>query len=448
MLFTKNLSRRGFLQVASLALAEASLSACVAIRPSAVPVAAAQATATAAPIPSAEINITLSSWYITPSFRDLVSQFTDNHPNIKIQLIEGQYLDLHPYHDKLRLSLAAGTVDDIVAIEDPYLAQFADSGGLADITEAMVPYKDKVVPYKWRLGVYKGKNYALPGDCSPCMLYYRSDIFEQYGVDPTAIETYDDWLTAGLKLKEATDGKVKLWGLFKDQSYPPFINWLWQQGGGLYDLDETKVTIDQPVAINTLEFMKKLWDSGTVYQNPSWDDIFSDWGNGTIVCFPDAVWIAGMIKFAAIGTSGKWKVTRVPAWTKGGARAFTNGGSQFAIPAQSKHIAESFGFLEFAQLTQAGQETVSVMSDTAPGLINAENWPLLSEPVDFYGGQTAFKLYAEVNAEVQPYVFGKGWQEATEIIGRQMKDMYDGKIAPKEALQAAANEIREKQKLD
>jgi ABC-type glycerol-3-phosphate transport system substrate-binding protein len=75
------------------------------------------------------------------------------------------------------------------------------------------------------------------------------------------------------------------------------------------------------------------------------------------------------------------------------------------------------------------------------------NWPILGKPVDFYGGQSALKLYAEINSEVKPYIFGKGWGEASTIVNQQTAQALEGKKTPEAALADAAKEIRTKQNL-
>jgi ABC-type glycerol-3-phosphate transport system substrate-binding protein len=125
----------------------------------------------------------------------------------------------------------------------------------------------------------------------------------------------------------------------------------------------------------------------------------------------------------------------------------TWGGSQLAIPAQSKHIPEAFKFLEFTQLTQEGQEVLWKIGDLFPVLIEAKDWAIMKEPVEFYGGQQALELYAEANAEVLPYTYGVGYLEASTIVGLQVAEVLDGRKTPEQALSDAAKEIREKQRL-
>jgi len=135
---------------------------------------------------------------------------------------------------------------------------------------------------------HQGKNYGVPWDGAPCLLYYRRDITEQYGIDPTAISSYDDWLAVGEQLTEASVGEHRLWGLRKNE-YFPWLSWTWQRGGGIYDLQIENVIVDQPEAIESLAFLKTLWDSETVFQDFTWDSMQASFKDGSSAIFPSAL---------------------------------------------------------------------------------------------------------------------------------------------------------------
>ena len=88
----------------------------------------------------------------------------------------------------------------------------------------MEPHEDRIVPYKLIHGVHEGKNYGVPWDGSPCLLYYRRDITEQYGIDATAISSIDDWLAEGEELSAASGGENRLMGVRKNDYYP-WLSW-------------------------------------------------------------------------------------------------------------------------------------------------------------------------------------------------------------------------------
>ena len=435
----RTISRRDFLRVASIGTAGAVLAACA---PVATDSGASTSAETMDGATQEDINISLISWYNHP-FRELLPQFNDLHPDIQVEFIDSG----SGYSEKVMTSLISGSeLTDIIGSQDTNLHLWAATGGLIDLSEFLAPYQDKIVPYKLSMGIYQGKNYGVPWDGSPCLLYYRQDICEEQGIDPTAIETQDDWLTVGQQLAAATDGKIRLWGLQKNNFFP-FINWTFQQGGGMYDLAVENVTIDSPEAIQTLDFLKTLWDSGTVFQDMTWDTQQASYKDGSSVIFPGAIWLANIIAGNAPETVGKWRVAKVPAWTPGGSQAFTWGGSQLAILESSQNKEAAFRFLEYSQLSKAGQEILWTAGDLFPVLLDAVNWEIMNEPTDFYDDQLALRLYAEVNAEVQPYVWGEGWSEAWDITSQAQSSVLDSEQSAEQALTAAADEIRELQGL-
>lgn len=437
------LSRRDFLRSASVTLLGASLAACT---PAAVQPTQVEAPAENKPeekAPAAEsITVSLISWWNKP-FTILAPKFTEMNPNITMEFIDAG----SGYKEKVMTALASGSeLADIAGSQDSDLPQYVETGGVADISQYMAPYQDKIVEYKLKLGVIEGKNYAIPWDGSPCLLYYRRDICEEHGIDPTTLATYMDWMEAGKTLIDATDGKVRLFG-FNAQDTWPFINWTWQRGGGLYNMNEDKVLIDGPEAVEVLTFMKQAWDAGVVHQNMGWDPQQASYKDGTSAIFPSAIWMADIIKGNAPETVGKWGVVKLPAWMSGGNQVTTFGGSQIMILKTSKNVEAAFKFLEYTQMTQEGQEVAWTDGALFPVLKEAMNWPILQKPSEFYGGQAALQLYAEVNAEVKPYIFGKGWGEASTIVMQQIAPALDGKKTPEQALSDAAKEIRVKQKL-
>jgi lactose/L-arabinose transport system substrate-binding protein len=455
----KKLSRRNFLQGASLTLAGATLAACSpAVQPTSsntaatqVPVAQATQAQVVQPTPTqpaaqppaaAAVTISLISWWNKP-FQVMAPKFTAKNPNINLKFIDAG----SGYKEKVMTALASGSeLADIAGSQDIDLLQYVDTGGVADISQDMAPYKDKLVEYKLNLGVVEGKNYAVPWDGSPCLLYYRRDICTQFEIDPEKITTYDDWAQAGRILGKATDGKVRLFG-FDEADTWPFINWTFQLGGGLYDANETKVLIDGPEPVQVLKFMKQAWDDKVVHQNMGWDPQQASFKDGTSAMFPSAIWMADTIKGNAPETIGKWGVVKMPAWMNGGSQVTTYGGSQLMIMKTSQNIEAAFKFLEYSQLSQEGQEIGWTDGALFPVLKDAVNWPILQDPVEFYGGQAALKLYAEVNALVKPYIWGKGWGESATIMTQQIAQALEGKKAPDQALADAAKEIRTKQKL-
>lgn len=388
------------------------------------------------------VTITLWSWFNKP-FHALMPKWTAKNPSVKVNLVDIS----SGIRQKVLTALIAGTgAPDITGAQDYDLPILAATGGLADISQHMLSYKDKVVAYKLNNGTYKGKIYSVPWDGSPVALYYRRDIFTKQKIDATKISTYDDWLAVGQTLKEASGGKIKLMNIQKNNWYP-LVPLAWQQGAGIYDVGTGNVIIDDDQAVQALTFIKKLWDADVVFHNIVGDAVNAAYKNGTLASFPGAIWAANGIQGTAPETSGKWGIVYLPIFNKSEVRATAYGGSQLAIPKQSKYVDQAFSFLAFTQLSQEGSTVMWEDGNLFPVLKDAVNWDIINKPVPFYGGQKALQLYAKVNTEIPPYFYGKGFVQASTIVGQAVTEALDGKTSPKQALASAAKQIRQKQHL-
>ncbi len=386
-----------------------------------------------------EVTLTLWSWW-NQAFRELGPLFTEQYPNITIEFVDVASVDIR---QKAVTSLVSGSgAPDIVGGQDYDLPVYAATGGLADLTEYLDPYRNEIVSYKLNNAAFEDKLYGVPWDGSPSALYYRVDIFEEYGVDVEAIATYDDLIAAGKELVVGSGGTVKLFNLER-QAWQPFVNLAWQQGGGIYDVDSGDVIIDDERAVRALSWVKQLWDEEVVHQDIGTEAADAAIKDGTTAADLGAIWRQGTIEGIAPETSGSWRLTPLPKFNENDAPTFARGGSQLMIPAQSEAIPEAFAFLEFTQLMQEGSVINWEAGSLFPVLNDAPNWPVMEQEVDFYGGQQALKLFAELNTEVPPYHLGRTFVEATEILNNTVTQVLNDEADPQSALSDAAEQIRD-----
>ena len=104
-----------------------------------------------------------------------------------------------------------------------------------------------------------GTLYALPADAFPLMLYYDVDYFAQAGVTPPdASWDWDILVENALKLTQREeDGTVSRWGLAAhSQSSVWWV--LWQNEAELADALTSQCRLQEPAAIEALEFFREL----------------------------------------------------------------------------------------------------------------------------------------------------------------------------------------------
>ena len=223
--------------------------------------------------------------------------------------------------DKALAGCAAGGTDlpDVVTIENSeaevYWARFPDC--FTNLKEFGVEkYKDAFAPFKWAELSAGDAIYSLPWDSGPAVVFYRRDLYEQAGVDPASIKTWDDFIEAGKKILAATDGKVKMGTINlsdDDAWFRPLAN---QQGCSYFDPEGETITINQPGCVNALEILKKMNDAGLL--------ALGDWGaqiqnvkTGAVAGSLYGGWYEGTIRSNAPELEGKWGVYEMPAATEG-----------------------------------------------------------------------------------------------------------------------------------
>ena len=103
-----------------------------------------------------------------------------------------------------------------------------------------------------------GALYALPVDAAPLMLFYDPRHFTNQGVPmPDATWDWDDLVRNAVKLTTAKqDGTVARWGLI---AHGQRVFWaLWQNEASLVDMDTRQCRLQEPAAVEALQFVHDL----------------------------------------------------------------------------------------------------------------------------------------------------------------------------------------------
>jgi ABC-type glycerol-3-phosphate transport system substrate-binding protein len=190
-------------------------------------------------------------------------------------------------------------------------------GALTDISQlsGFGNLQDRFYDSAWIPYRYKGGVYAVPESQSFDMLFYRTDILAELGLEPP--RTWDEFYRA-IAVLQARNLQV---GLLETDDLNPgvssgistFDRLLYQNGGQYYD-DELKQTMfNTEVANKAFEEWVELY---TLYGLPRTFDFFNRFRTGEIPLSIQNYGMYNKISQAAPDIAGLWKMAPIPGTPK------------------------------------------------------------------------------------------------------------------------------------
>ena len=371
--------------------------------------------------------------------------------NIPVNVTQTAYDALY---DRLRISLQSGGVGapDMVDMEQGVFGSFLRSGdpGLLDLTSRLKAggYMDKVVAAREALYENNGKIYGIELALTPVVLYYRTDLWDKAGIDPTKFNTWNDFIAGAKKLHAKLPGTVAM-PVFPDL----FQTLLRQRGADFFDA-KGNVTIDSPLAISTMQWIVNQVKSGVATNFsgkggiPSMPEDYASYKADKWASAVGADWYGGFLRDNVPTLSGKWKATGLPAWTAGGSHTSVAGGTGSSIVKTSPNVDTAWKFMQCALLTTKGSVERYQLNKLYPAFIPSWSDPRLQATDPYFSNQSLGKLYASI-ADKLPRQYQSPYRtQLNDAYLAVYNDMISGKVAPAVALKKVADDVRQQMKRD
>ncbi|GGR43596.1 ABC transporter substrate-binding protein [Deinococcus seoulensis] len=404
----------------------------------------ALALASAASAQSLSGTVTVWSWdAAAKALQSTVPSFNKKYPNVKVNVVD---LGNQNVYDRGLAGCAAGGVDmpDVYSIEnneaEVFWARFPNC--FVDLNTLGADKVAKNFPaFKWTELMAGNKRYAMPWDSGPVVIFYRRDLYQQAGVNPTAIKTWDDFIAAGKKVNAKFDGKVKM-GIVGNGQDDEWFRMLANQNNCFYfDNAGTSVTVNKPGCVDALNTVKKLYDAQVVATG-DWGGQITSFKSGKSASAMFGAWYEGTIRTNAPDQKGKWGVYPMPASKPGGVRAANLGGSALALPSSSKNKAAAYAFMENALATTGGQVAMLKSQGLVPSLLSATKDPYVKVAQPYWGNQKVWQTILDTLGDVPQARGTQYFQDARQVMIVVQADYIKGKYkTAKEALDDAAKKI-------
>lgn len=369
---------------------------------------------------------TITMWAWTSNENYSIEEFQKAYPDITVR-----WENFGVHYDKALTALAAGSgLPDVLMVEYTYAAQFMDLGAFQPINkwldeETFVQLFGEPA-LKWCQ--LDGNIYGTPQDSGALALFYRQDIFDQYGLEVP--KTWDEFATQAGKLHSQAPEIHFI-------SIPADFWWIapvWQAGTTLFDYKDGTwyIHFTNPTAQKVFDFWGELIDEGTIDLDMWWT---ADWYNaineGRVASIMIGAWYSEWLKYNASATSGNWRVALPPQWDLDNPHNGVTGGSGFYVTAHSKYPEAAAIFVTWLNSHEKSLECLHKYSNL-PVMVSpryAEVIDQIAGPDEFFGGQNIGKILLEAHNMVDTaFVHVPIMSNVANSVSQHMQSYIDGNI--------------------
>ena len=383
--------------------------------------------------------------------KHLADKLTARQPNLTVELAVGSA----QFDDQLLAMYSGGTPPDTwQASSDNYKGYVAKDMlyDLAPFTRRDSTDFGDIYPFLTSAYRYQNGTYGWPFGGGTVVLYYNKSLYQREGLtDPNDLAAQKKWDFGALldaarrTTKRDAGGGVTQWGLGTIGYWQP---WIWAAGGELFDAGMTKALLDQPRAIEGMQFEADLYarhgvaaltDAQRGGQNG-----FAAFDQGLAAAYLHGTWqIDDRRKNAAF----EWDIAPFPAGPRGDRATISPPGS--------------IGISKPTRVADATWEWLKgyLGRDAARGLLIETGSIAGSKQTMYKGVMTDPKVLAALKAnpkpahfdvflDQQPYarvrpLLPPGGPEINKAIGEQQTLLYAGKITAQEAGGAMTGRIND-----
>lgn len=190
--------------------------------------------------------------------KELIPRFEAAHPGVKVNT---QYISWTHLDEKLTISFAGGVAPDVFQVGAEYVGGLAYRGMAEPLDEYVERWgeADDYFSASWDTCVYRGRVYGLPYLSAPRVLLYRKDLLREAGFEGPP-ETWEELAEAAERMTVRRGPVIDLAGMNLPVSWQIFVEFLWENGGQIFDEEGKRSLLDSAEAVEALRFYADLYN--------------------------------------------------------------------------------------------------------------------------------------------------------------------------------------------
>ena len=263
--------------------------------------------------PSEPTTVSFFSWLgNSPDMKKLAAEFNEEYPNITIEF---ENVPAEQAAQVLTTRIAGNNAPDVAYVNASDVADYASRGAVVDlvnyIERSEVVEPDDYVDAFRQFVTYDDKMWGLPMGGETTGLFYRTDMFEDAGIEGPP-ETWEEFEQTAAALTDPAENEYGF-QVFASESAYYFQPWLFQAGGDLLTEDGSDIAFTSPEGREAAEFYVDLaqYSPPDYLNSNSWDGRVA-FAEGQVAMYMAGAWFAGTLTEEYPGIEGKWATAPLP----------------------------------------------------------------------------------------------------------------------------------------
>ena len=380
------------------------------------------------------VKVMAVTWPTFDALKPFISAFGDKY-GVKIEIIETPY---HEFFEKVMVGLTSKTGQyDLITYMSPWAPLFILEGFVAPLNDYLdnpnlsdpnYDFKDYMDTAS-NTFVLDGKIYALPFEIGADMLYYRTDLYKQYGIAGPP-KNWDEYLAIAQKLTLDTnnDGDIDIWGAFipakrSSGAGSYFLQLLWSFGGELVDKDWNP-TFNGPEGLKAMQYAVDLINkykvapkSSLEYVDDNGGTMFMEGKYAQVIVFTYVAGLADNPEYSKV--VGNWWFGPIPGGKVGYGATWAWG-----VPEDSKNKEAAFKLAEYTTSKEVLKE-LGMAGIFAPRKSVVSDQDIIDKNPQFVPiSEAVSQLKIPLISETQ---MTEHWEEVTDIFNEFQKFVSENK---------------------
>lgn len=370
--------------------------------------------------------------------QELIREFEAQNPDIRINAVRGPNAADSVEDLYTAAFLLGDSPYDLVFSDIVWIPKFAAAGWLMDLSDRVSEDElDEFLDADVKAGMVEGGFYRMPFRSDVGMLYYRTDLLAEAGLEPP--ETFDDLIQSAqtLQNEDLVEWGYVWQGLQYEGLAAGFTEVLAGHGGFWINAETMEVGLDQPEAIAAVEFLKTVIAEDisppgvTNYLEEDTLRVFRN-GNAAFLRNWPYVWPEVNKDTSQIqGNVGLKPMVHAP----GESSAACQGGWGFGISKTTPHPEESWRVVEFFT-SEESQRQFILEYGYVPSRRSLFTDPQVLAKYDHYDELLEVAQTAVLRPPIGQYA------QASDILQRYLSAAISGQMTAEQAMQRAAGETR------